>query len=116
MASAFTDDATTGLDRSRRIKRHVACALVAFSLIQIFVVAKLGGSLVLHLGIIIAIGMFACTARALEHRWDRLANSNLPEAGLTTRYKMDVLQLWGVSILSPFLWIPVATVANALFG
>ena len=41
---------------AKRISSHLAAALVVFCLAQIFIVAKMGGSLALHLGIIVAIG------------------------------------------------------------
>lgn len=100
----------------KRISTQVACALVVFALLQIVIVAKMGGSLLLHFGIFAAIACFAMGARTLEHRWARLAHSGLPAAGLETRYRRDLLQLWGASLVAPFLWIPVATVTGALFG
>ena len=117
MASMFNERAAeTGRSFSKRMSAHTAGALVAFALIQIFVVAKMGGSLVLHLGIIVAIGGFALAARGLEHRWAALERSNLPEDGLATRFRVDLVQLWVASILSPALWIPVAIVGKFLFG
>lgn len=100
----------------KRISTHVAAALVAFALLQILIVAKMGGSLLLHFGIFIAIGCFAMAARALEHRWAQLSHSGLPASGLATRFRMDLLQLWGASLAAPFLWIPVATITDYLFG
>ncbi|HEX7782468.1 MAG TPA: hypothetical protein VF509_06650 [Sphingobium sp.] len=117
MASMFNErTADTGAGYARRISGHMAGALVVFALLQIFVVAKMGGSLVLHLGIIIAIGGFALAARGLEHRWAALENSRLPEGGLATRFRVDLLQLWGASLIAPMLWIPVAIVGKFLFG
>lgn len=116
MATMFPDRATGSDNRARRMNRHLAAALVIFALLQIFVVAMMGGSLLLHFGIILSLGLFAGMARALERRWERLSISGLPDQGLATRYRMDVLQLWGLSLLAPLLWIPVATIMNALFG
>lgn len=100
----------------KRISTHVAAALVIFALLQIVIVVKMGGSLLLHFGIFVAIGCFAVAARTLEHRWARLSHGGLPADGLATRFRMDLLQLWGASLAAPFLWIPVATVTNYLFG
>lgn len=118
MASIFGD----GSERvgqnghAKHLSGHLAVALVVFALLQIFVVAWMGGSLILHFGIIAAIGGFALLARALERRWQMLDESGLPAAGLATRYRMDLIQLWAASLLAPMLWIPVAIVMNALFG
>lgn len=117
MASTFSErSAAKKTDLAKRMSSHLAGALVAFALLQIFVVAKMGGSLILHLGIVVAIGGFALAARGLEHRWVALRDSGLPEAGLMARFRTDLLQLWAASLLSPLLWIPVALVERALFG
>ena len=76
----------------------------------------MGGSLALHLGIIAAVGGFAYAGHSLERRWAELDQAALPHAGLATRYRIDLLQLWSVSLLGPMLWIPVAIVTDAIFG
>ena len=116
MASAFGSRAYARRGYSKRISTHLATALVVFCLLQIFIVAKMGGSLVLHLGIVVAIGGFALAARALEHRWQTLDQSGLSEGGLTLRFRRDVAQLWAASIVGALLWIPVAIIYRFLFG
>lgn len=115
MATAF-DSSHRGKGYARRISSHLAAALVVFCLSQIFIVAKMGGSLILHLGIIVAIGGFAVAARGLERRWQMLDLSGLPRNGLDTRFRRDLLQIWGVSILGALLWAPVAIIYRFLFG
>lgn len=118
MATRWKDGATHG-DRSglaRRMSTHLAAALVVFCVLQIFIVAKMGGSLLLHLGIIIAIGGFAVAARGLERRWDMLDRSGLSAHGLALRFRRDLLQLWSASIIGGLLWIPVSIIFRALFG
>lgn len=95
---------------------HLAAALVVFCLLQIFIVARMGGSLLLHLGIIVAIGGFAVAARGLERRWELLDGSGLSSHGLETRFRRDLVQLWSASIIGGLLWIPVAIIFRALFG
>ncbi|MGV3768451.1 MAG: hypothetical protein ACO1NM_00315 [Sphingobium phenoxybenzoativorans] len=117
MASMFNQrTAGSGRNYMKRMSTHTAGALVVFALLQIFVVAKMGGSLVLHLGIIVAIGGFALAARSLEHRWTALERSGLSDDGLATRFRVDLLQLWAASLLAPMLWIPVAIVGKFVFG
>jgi hypothetical protein len=118
MGSTYNNARNQGghIDYAKRMSGHTAAALVVFVLLQIMIIAKTGGSLLLHLGIVVAIGLFAMTARTLEHRWIALSQASLPDAGLATRFRTDLLYLWGVSLLSPLLWIPVAIVMNALFG
>ncbi len=101
---------------AKRISSHLAAALVVFCLLQIFIVAKMGGSLVLHLGIIIAIGGYALAARGLERRWHMLEQGGLSQHGLALRFRRDLLQLWGASLIGALLWIPVAIIYRFLFG
>ena len=101
---------------SRRISSHLASALIIFCLLQIVIVAKMGGSLVLHLGVIVAIGGFAIAARGLERRWVMLDQSGLSAHGLAQRFRRDVLHLWMASIFGALLWLPVAVIYRALFG
>ena len=101
---------------AKRMSTHLAAALVTFCLLQIFIVAKMGGSLVLHLGIIVAIGAFAMSARRLERRWEMLDASGLSLRGLDVRFRRDAAQLWALSIAGGFLWIPIAVIFRFLFG
>lgn len=117
MASLFQNRTSiNAADYAKRMSSHLAVALVSFALLQIFVVARMGGSLLLHLGIIITIGLFALAARALERRWVMLSGSGLSDSGLATRFRVDLLQLWSTCLLGPVLWIPVSVVTGFLFG
>lgn len=95
---------------------HLAASLVTFCLLQIVIIARMSGSFLLHLGVMVAIGGFAVAARGLERRWETLDRSGLSDHGLALRFRRDVAQLWAVSIGSAFLWIPVAIITHFLFG
>lgn len=95
---------------------HLAGALFVFAVLQILVVAKIEGSLLIHLGIVVAVAGFAIAARGMEQRWSRLSDSGLPEAGLLTRFRIDLLKVWGATLFAPLLWIPVRIVSRFLFG
>lgn len=101
---------------AKRMSSHLALALVAFCLLQIAIVARMGGSLILHLALVIAIGGFAMAARGLERRWEMLDESGLSGAGLDLRFRRDIAQVWLASIASSLLWIPVAIIFRFLFG
>lgn len=101
---------------AKRISSHLAAALVLFCLLQIFIVAKMGGSLVLHLGVVVAIGGFAVAARGLERRWQMIEQAGRPRRELAARFRRDVAQLWVFSLIGALLWIPVALIYRALFG
>lgn len=118
VATAFNTDSARshGGRYAKRMSSHLALALVAFCLLQIGIVARMGGSLVLHLTLIIAIGGFAVMARGVERRWEILDESGLSMAGLDVRFRRDVAQVWLTSIISSLLWIPVAIIFRFLFG
>lgn len=116
MATSFRTAPQARKSFAKGISTHLALALVAFCLLQIAIVAKMGGSLVLHLGVIFAIGGYAVAARALERRWQMLEQGGLSGSGLTVRYRRDVAQLWAASIAGALLWIPVAIIFRFLFG
>ncbi|ANI78072.1 MULTISPECIES: hypothetical protein [Sphingobium] len=101
---------------AKRMSSHLATALVVFCLLQIGIVARMGGSLLLHLALIVAIGGFGVAARRLERRWEILDDSGLSSAGLDLRFRRDVAQVWLASIASSLLWIPVAIIFRFLFG
>lgn len=106
----------SGIGYAKRMSTHLAAALVVFCLLQIFIVTRMGGSLILHLGVIIAIGGFAIFARDFERRWEMLDQSGLSGHGLDVRFRRDLAQLWLVSIGSGLLWIPLAIIFRFLFG
>ena len=108
MASIYTAG-MTGRETNycRRISNHMAFGLVTFAMLQIFIVASNGGGLLANLGIILVIAIFIPGAHSMERRWERLARGGLPSAGLTTRYRKDVLKIWTVDLIVPFLWIPL---------
>ena len=116
MATVCDNRAHRGKGYARRISSHLAAALVVFCLSQIFIVARMGGSLLLHLGVIVAIGGFALAARTLERRWQLLDGSGLAHRDLDPRFRRDVLYIWSVSILGALLWIPVAIIYRFFLG
>lgn len=120
VATAFNTDTVTARSHGRRYAKrmgsHLALALVVFCLLQIGIVARMGGSLVLHLALIVAIGCFAMMARDVERRWELWDESGLSMGGLDLRFRRDVAQVWLTSIASSLLWIPVAVIFRFLFG
>ena len=117
MATLFEDGpAQANSGYAKRMSSHLAAALMMFCVLQIGIVARMGGSLVLHLGIIVAIGGFAVAARRLERRWEMLDQSFLSGHGLDLRFRRDLVQIWLTSIGSALLWLPIAIIFRHLFG
>ena len=104
------------INYAKQMSSHLAAALVLFAVLQIAVVARMGGSLMMHLGIFFAVGGFAMAARGLEARWVSFSASTLPQDILTRLFREDRIILWVSSIGAPFLWVPVAKISSALLG
>lgn len=104
------------VDYAKKMSSHVAAALVFFAVLQIAVVAKSGGSLLMHFGIFLAIGGFSIAARGLEQRWSHLGQQDAGTDLLKAQFHADLLPLWGASLVAPFLWIPVAMAGRLLFS
>lgn len=118
MASMFPAKFFEGnqpVDYARKMSSHVAAALVTFAILQIAVVAKMGGSLLMHFGIFLAIGGFSIAARALEQRWADFVQTDQADR-LKPQFYADLLPLWAASLVAPFLWIPVAVAGRLLFS
>lgn len=116
MATIFSSHDHNRKGYARRISTHLAFALIAFCLLQIVIVARMGGAVPLHLGVILAIGAFAVVARDMEHRWHNLDNAKMPRSELAARFRREVQQLWAVSLFGAMLWVPVAYLYRAALG
>lgn len=104
------------VDYARRMSNHVAASLMVFAILQIIVVARMGGPVLMHLGIFVAIGGFSIAARALENRWTDTARRAENPDQTRFLFRADLLPLWATAIVAPFLWIPVAIAGARLFS
>src|SRR5215217_5337810 len=77
----------------RKMSSQVAAALAVFAVLQIIIVAKMGGALVMHLGIFLTLGGFSIGARALESRWATLPQHIAHPALLAAELRADVRDL-----------------------
>ena len=94
-----------------RLGKHVASALLIFVMLQIVIISETGGYLSLHLGMIVAIGLFALAGRALEKRWPTRRLLEMDKES-SRALKTDLLIFWSASITAPFLWVPIAAVLD----
>lgn len=101
---------------ARRMSSHLAAALMISCLLQILIVAKMGGSLVLHLCLIVAIGALAVFARMTERRWELLDQHGLGGGEMDRRFRRDKAQFWFASIATGLVWIPITAVFHFLIG
>jgi hypothetical protein len=90
----------------KRMSDHIAMALVAYTLLLIFMVTpKLasGSSVWPYFLLIVFVGIVIPFFRSIDRRWDVLDNSELSGSGLKTRYAIDRIKLWAVALGLPML-------------
>jgi hypothetical protein len=101
---------------SRQMTLHVAGAVIAFAVVQIWAVTSavgMGQSRLLPV-VALAILLFAALpiARRIERQWHRLGQSALPSVGLYQRFRREVRRLWLVATLFPAAWVGLVVFAN----
>lgn len=125
MASTFgprlwrrsTASVPTARSLGRRMTWHAAAALVAFALLQIWLVSGAVSAGAPSALMIVALAILALLAvpatRGVERRWRRLSREALASRGLHARFRRDVLRLWAAALVLPPLWVGGATAAAA---
>jgi hypothetical protein len=83
---------------AKRMSDHVAFALIAYTLLLIFMVTPSletkGTSLLPYLLLVLLVAVAIPTCRRFEHRWKVLDQSELGDNGLRTRFTFDRIKLW----------------------
>ncbi len=91
----------------KRMSDHVAFALIAYTLLLIFLVTPSietkGTSLLPYLLLVLLVAAVIPTCRRFEHRWKVLEESELSDGGLKTRFAFDRIKLWFGAIGIPVL-------------
>ena len=98
---------------SSGLKRHIAFALLAYTLLLIFLVSHaladwLGGegesmSIAPYFLLVLLVVGVIPLARRLERRWEVLGRSDLSAHGLALRYRTDCIKVWAIAIGVPLL-------------
>ncbi len=101
------DAAARPLDWRRRMSDHIAYALLAYTVLQIFITMNAlkgkGGSLLPYLALILLVGAIIPACRRFERRWNRLDDTQAADPALASHYRHDRLMLWLMAIGLPFL-------------
>lgn len=96
----------TRLDWRRRMSDHVACALLVYAGLQIFVTVHAlkshGASLMPYFALVILVGAIIPACRRFERRWSNLSPERSADPALAPAYKRDRLALWLLAIGLPF--------------
>lgn len=100
----------------RRMTFHAAAALLAFTMLQIWLVssaiAQGASSLMTIAALVILLALALPVARKTERRWYHLSRQALASWGLHARFRRDVRRLWIAALALPFLWVSGALAAS----
>jgi hypothetical protein len=93
----------------RRMTIHAAAALIAFAVMQIWLVSEAisrGSSSALLLVALVLVAVLAVpVAQTMERRWDELSRQALASSGLYDRFRRDVRRLWAAALCVPLMWV-----------
>lgn len=99
----------------RRMTWHAAAALIAFALLQVWLVSSAvaagAPSALMLVALVLLIALAVPATRAVERRWHRLSREALASRGLHARFRRDVRRLWAAALILPLLWVGGATAA-----
>ncbi|WP_194953734.1 hypothetical protein [Sphingopyxis solisilvae] len=100
----------------RRMTWHTAAALIAFALLQIWLVSSAiaagAPSMLIVVALIVLLALAVPVARSTERRWYHLSRQALASWGLHARFRRDVRRLWVAALTLPFLWVSGAMAAT----
>ena len=95
------------------LKRHIAFALLAYTLLLIFLVSHtlaewLGGggesmSIMPYFLLVVLVVAMIPLARRLERKWELIGRSDLSARSLGLRYRTDCIKVWAAAIGLPVL-------------
>jgi hypothetical protein len=95
---------------------HAATALVAFAVLQIWLVSSAiaagASSTLIFVALIVLLALAVPVARSTERRWYHLSRQALASWGLHARFRRDVRRLWVAALTLPFLWVSGAMAAT----
>ena len=100
----------------RRMTWHAAAALIAFAVMQIWLVSSAisagAPSALIVVALIVLLAVAVPVTRAIERRWYHLSRQALASWGLHARFRRDVRRLWAAALVLPFLWVSGAMAAT----
>jgi hypothetical protein len=102
---------------AKRMSDNIAFAMVAYTLMLIFMVTpkleSTGTSIFPYFILVMLVGCAIPYGHKLERRWDMLSSSELSQSGLNTRFAIDRIILWLAAIGVPFM---LSFIAGAVRG
>ncbi|MEO6092758.1 MAG: hypothetical protein ABIT04_05145 [Novosphingobium sp.] len=104
--SVAPSDAVRPLDWRRKMSDNIAYALLAYTVLQIFVTMSAlkneGMSMLPYLALVVLVGAIIPACRRFERRWNRLSDEQASDPLFYRPYRRDRLALWLLAIGLPF--------------
>lgn len=87
---------------------NVACALLVYTALQIFVTMKAikgtsSGSILPYMALIVLVGLIIPACRRFEKRWENIGGERAHDPALRPRFRRDAMLLWLLAIGLPFV-------------
>ncbi len=104
---------------AQKISDHIAVALVAYTLLLIFVVTPAiegkGAAIWPYFLLVILVAAVIPPFHKIDKRWQLLEKSELSSSGLETRFTIDRIKLWVMAIGAPFALALICRTLAATF-
>lgn len=103
----------------RRISRHIACGVIAYTMIQIVLMLSVmrshAMSMLPYVALIVLVAVVVPLARRLEKRWQWFLAAALSDSEITREYRRSRIVVWASAIGGPFLLMALFSAGAALF-
>ena len=112
-------DVAVAMDWRIKMSYHIACALLVYTALQIFVTVHAleggGHSVLPYLALVVLVAGIIPACRWFEKRWDVLTDEQAVDPSYQAAFKSDIARLWLLSIGLPFLLTGLFMGIAALF-
>ena len=112
------DDESDTAPWQRRISRHIAFGVIAYTVIQIALMLSVmrshAMSMLPYVALIVLVAGVIPLARQFEKRWQWFAAAALSDAEIAREYRRSRIIIWASAIGGPFLLTAVFSAVAAL--
>jgi hypothetical protein len=107
-------------DWRRAMSDNVACALLVYTGLQIFITMKAikgtsNGSVLPYMALIVLVALIIPACRRFEKRWESIGDERANDPALRPRFRRDLVLLWLMAIGLPFILTAFFRAVGGLF-
>lgn len=108
-----------GIRWDKKMSNHCAFALLTYTLLQIFFVMGAietkGMSIAPYFGLLVLVAIIIPFCRKYEQRWQKMGDRGLTQQSLSTKFRKDLVILWGLALILPFVFVGLFKTISTLF-